>query len=235
MKAKISVSLFIFSNIYSLDLENIRYTHSLVLVREPSRGNRLDDEDETSEHIKHGHIKICPLETLTDHQIAINKMPKESKTLENEYLSMLHDDVVAELEPCPVEEDEESVRSRKSACGFKIKDTNGTTLIFVFKGGNETERYQAWIIPNQSIDLFVGQMSEEIEKDGDRILSEKVELPYIPFPPFVTRAIVKVMTFVLLTYFSVKEKAVNFYNKVYDKYLKQHNEETEQLEVEPKA
>jgi hypothetical protein len=221
MKFSILIGLLIIFNLRAeISLDEIRYTHSLVLIQEHTRAQ--------SEDRGHLHLKLCPLSTLTavtDHQIAFNKLPEASKKLDIEQISMLKDGVEAVLEPCSF--DEVPIRSKKSACGFKVKDASGTTYIFVFKGSHG-EKYQAWILPNSTIDIFIGQMSDEVVQIGDSIENETIELPYIPLPACMTRVLVKVGTAVLIAYFTIKEGLQEFYSRVHKQFLKEHENDQDE-------
>lgn len=220
MKVKnLFIFLFSCSLLAEVDLDNIKHTHSLVLIEEPTRAS----------HQSHKHLKICPLDHLvfvTDKQIQFNKCPHDSRALDNEYVNMMKEDVEAVLEPFDV-----SVRMPlpDRPFGFQIKDASGVNYVVVFKNivdENKTgTTYQAWILPNSTIDIFVGQMSDEAEKMGEAISQEVIELPNIPLPPCVTNALVKAGTYVLMVYFTVKENLQKFYNKVHEKFLKQHENE----------
>lgn len=214
------IFLFSCSLLGEVDLDNIKHTHSLVLVEEPTRGIN---------HQAHKHLKICPLDNLvfvTDKQIQFNKFPQDSRALNNEYVNMMKEDVEAVLEPFALDSRMPNI---ESPIGFQLKDASGISYVVVFKNMIDGTRYQAWILPNSTIDVFVGQMSDEAEKMGDAISQEVIELPNIPLPPCVTNALVKVGAYVLVVYFTVKENLQKFYNKVHEKFLKQHqNEEQEE-------
>lgn len=86
---------------------------------------------------------------------------------------------------------------------------------YVLLGLRHHNNYEAFIISNEDLDQVLSSVeAREIDEIEDILGDEKIMLPYIPFPPAVTRVIVAIGMYAILGYHYVKDNCITLYHKM---------------------
>lgn len=146
---------------------------------------------------------------------SVNSLPEEEIEVSDQEI----DDIKAlsdqELQLHSIEElykRSKDLLEKKKLFAVKIADLNNEYFVFALKN---SEGYEAYIISDSAYDLIMQKLEDqELDAIAAIIGDERMELPKIPLPPVVTRALVSIAMYAILTYHYVKDSYQSICTKI---------------------
>lgn len=185
--------IFLFLDVYGYDKDNF----TLVLI--------MQQEDKTFLT----RIALATLETIKENKILI--FMDEEQLIDDQKINDIR--TLSEQLNIMYGESHEMTKKlgRKMHLNLSLEDAVKEYCIVALKHG----QYEAYVIANDMLDLILPRANdEELDQILQAVAGEKIEMPYIPFPPAVTRVLVAAGLYVLRTYNYLKDSWVVLEKKI---------------------